>query len=150
MAVKGSGTKPMGPPMQDQTTGYDARSGAAKKPQKTFPLTHGMKDMTKMSGIAPSNPGTGPDASSPNPLDPEPPIKRMVRQPATLEAKWGMKTGDGKGLDNSGPAVMSEAVLSGSSKLRERPPIKGSIPKAPSMKTDSGKAPKPWPARDPN
>ena len=69
--------------MSDQTS-YDARSGAGKRPQTSFPDKWGMKDMTEFSGAGPSDPGTGPDASSPNPLDPEPRVKELHKQPSVL------------------------------------------------------------------
>jgi hypothetical protein len=98
--------------MTDQTSSNIARDGAAKKPQTSFPVKDGMKDMTTMSGIAPSNPGTGPDASSPNPLDPEPRAKLLKKQGSELQAAWDQKDGDGDGLDNAiGGQVMDEAQL---------------------------------------
>lgn len=133
---------PVHPGMADQTK-FDARAGAAKRPQGSFATKWGMTDQTKMSGLVggASNLGTGPDASSPNPLDPEPRVKNLKRQPQALEAKWGMKDANGKGVDNSmAGKVLGEAILSGSSKL----------PDSVAGKTDSGAAPKPWPASDPN
>jgi hypothetical protein len=79
------------PGMVDQTK-YDARSGGvAKHPQTTFAIHPGMTNQTTMSGLGPGIGGTGPDASSPNPLDPEPRVKNLRRQPVTLAPKWGMK-----------------------------------------------------------
>lgn len=93
----------------------DPRSGAAKKTQNSFEDKWGMKDMTTMSGIAPGSPGSGPDASSPNPLDPEPRGKVLQDQPV---AKWDQVNGDGQGLDqNIGGKVIGEAILSGAGKL---------------------------------
>lgn len=165
MAVSGSGTKPMGstidPAMQDQTS-YDARKGAPKRVQAATPITWGMKDMNAQSGVTSGVGGgkTGPDASSPNPLDPEPREKNLVRQPSVLATSWGMKGAsislgegnshvDGKDLHGmpqgtslaSSPTsgkVLNNAVLSGSSKL----------PDTVALKTDSGAAPKAFPAAD--
>ena len=96
--------------MSDQTS-FDARAGAAKRPQTSFPVKDGMKDMTTMSGIGPGS--TGPDASSPNPLDPVPLVKSVPRVTST---PWdSQKTGDGDSYDPSvGSAVLNEAVVSGS------------------------------------
>ena len=119
--------------MSDQTS-YDARSGAGKRPQTSFPDKWGMKDMTTMSGLVggASNLGTGPDASSPNPLEGEAKVKNLKRQPQTLKASWGMTDADGKGVDNSMVGkVFGEAIMSGSTKL----------PTA--VKTDSGRPPNP-------
>lgn len=97
--------------MSDQTSTNIARDGAAKKPQTSFPVKDGMKDMTAYSA-GPANPGTGPDASSPNPLDAEPRQKTLKKQGASLEAAWDQKDGDGDGLDMSlGEAVLDEAEL---------------------------------------
>ena len=98
--------------MTDQTSSNIARDGAAKSPQTSFPVKDGMKDMTAFSGAGPSNPGTGPDASSPNPLDPEPRAKTLHSQGSQLEAAWNQKDGDGDGLDlGLGEKVMDEAQL---------------------------------------
>lgn len=105
--------------MTDQTT-YDARSGAAKTPQKSFPTKWGMKDQTAMSGLVggASDLGTGPDASSPNPLEGEAKVKNLKRQPQTLKTSWGMTDADGRGVDNSMIGkVLGEAIVSGSTKL---------------------------------
>ena len=141
MAVKGSGLG-AGPDTGEFTdqTKYDARSGAAKHAQTSFPTKWGMKDQTVESGntagLSPANPGTGPDASSPNPLDAEPRVKNLRRQAAVLRTPWGMKDANGNGVTHSGNpgagAVLSEAILSGSSKL----------PGSPSLVKDSGASPK--------
>jgi hypothetical protein len=90
-----------------------ARDGAAKNPQTSFPVKETMKDMTTLSGVGPSNPGSGPDASSPNPLDAEPRAKLLRSQGSTLAPAWDMKDGDGDGLDTDiGGAVISEGELS--------------------------------------
>jgi hypothetical protein len=96
--------------MADQTS-FDARAGAAKRPQTSFLVKDGMKDMTTMSGIGPGS--TGPDASSANPLDPEPLGKSVPRVTST---PWdSQKTGDGDSYDPSiGTAALNEAVISGS------------------------------------
>ena len=112
----GLGKGPDGPRV-DQTPGNMARDGGvAKHPQTSFKDTWGMKDMTSMSGISPAVPGTGPDASSPNPLDPEPQSKLLRRQPTDLKANPGTPVdGDGDGLDYGlGGKVLGEAILSGS------------------------------------
>jgi hypothetical protein len=115
----GLGKGPDGPRV-DQTTGNMARDGgAAKHPQTTFKDTWGMKDQTALSGVGPGNPGSGPDASSPNPLDPEPQAKLLRRQPQVLKANPGTPIdGDGDGLDQDiGGKVIGEAILSGSTTL---------------------------------
>jgi hypothetical protein len=139
MAVSGSGTKPMGatidPAMQDHVTSspINPRSGAAKKAQTDFPTKWGHRDMNVESGntagLAPGgkigpNDATGalagaPDASSPNPLDPEPRGKTLRRQPgAEIKTPWGMTDANGKGVDpNAAGKVLGEAILSGSTKL---------------------------------
>jgi hypothetical protein len=90
-----------------------ARDGAAKNPQTSFPVKETMKDMTTLSGVAPANPGTGPDASSPNPLDAEPREKLLKKQGSVLAPAWDMKDGMGEGLDDTiGGAVMDEGELS--------------------------------------
>ena len=117
MAVKGSGVvaKTIDPPMQDRISSspIDPRSGAAKHPQTTFPIKGGMKDMveaSKLTGISPAHPGIGPDASSPNPLDPEPRDKDLRRQPKVLASSWGMKDANGNGVNNDlGAKVLDEA-----------------------------------------
>lgn len=116
MAVQDAGLgKGPDPAMQDQTR-YNARNGAAKRTQKDFPVHPGMADSTRaMSGVSPSDPGNGPDAVSPNPLDP---TVRGKPKAAPLVASWNQKDGHGKGLDNSiGGKVIGEAILSGSAKL---------------------------------
>src|ERR1035437_909045 len=122
MAVQNSGLGAgPDPKMQDRITNspIDPRSGAAKHPQTSFADAYGMKDMTSLSGISPANPGNGPDASSPNPLDPMPRTKLLTRQPDTLKANPGTPVdGDGDGLDNEiGGQVIDEAILSGSTAL---------------------------------
>lgn len=146
MAVKGSGlgAGPDTGEFKDQTS-YDARRGAAKKPQTSFPVKEGMKDQNAPSGvtnaIGPIHPGVGPDASSADVMDPESPAQRgkvLRRQPSVLTAKYGMKNGDGKGLDpNLAGKVIGEAILSGST----------SLPSA--VKANSGPGPA-YTGKDPN
>jgi hypothetical protein len=103
------------PGMSDQTSSNVARDGAAKRPQTKFADTHGMTDQTeasKLSGISPDSPGFGsaPDASSPNPLDPSPKLKKFDN----VKVAWDQKDGNGNGLDNEvGGKVLSEAALLG-------------------------------------
>lgn len=146
MAVKGSGTVARkdnpDPPMVDQTSQAGrnlARDGAPKKPLTDFDTKWGMKDQNKPSGvtsaIAPIHPGVGPDASAADVMDPETPAQRgkvLRRQPGGVGAKtsngdwvpgklnaaWGMKGGNGQGVDNDmSGRVLGEAILSGSTKL---------------------------------
>jgi hypothetical protein len=98
--------------MASQTSSDLPRNGAAKRPQTTFAIKDGMKDQTSMSGVSPGANGSGPDASSPNPLDPEPRDKLLKKQGGSLAAAWGMTDGDGDGVDNAiGGRVLDEAVL---------------------------------------
>lgn len=117
MAQQGSGlgAGPDEGAFKDQTS-YNARSGAAKRTQTAFDASWGMKDMTKASaGVSPGEPGSGPDASSPNPLDPS---VRGKKVDTTFKASWGAVDGHGKGVDNNiGGKVIGEAILSGSAKL---------------------------------
>src|SRR5674476_534423 len=119
----------------DQTH-YDARGGGVPKhPQTSFAVRDGMKDQNAPSGvtsaISPIHPGVGPDASMADVLDPYTPAERgrvLRRQPGakegnpggpgTLKSKWGMKGGDGQGVDPAiGGKVLGEAILSGATKL---------------------------------
>lgn len=117
MAVKGSGVvaKTIDPPMQDRVTHspVDPRSGKGKRTQTKFPVKEGMTNMVagSVSSFAgPKNPGVGPDASSGNPLSPEPKDKDLRRQPKVLQAKWGMKDANGQGVDGTiGQAILDEA-----------------------------------------
>lgn len=116
MAVQGSGLGkgPDGSVMKDQTS-FNARSGAAKHPQTSFPTKWGMKDQTGMNGAGPGNPGKGPDASSGNPSDPESAGERGKKVDSNFKASWGMRDADGKGVDQAlGGRVMAEAVIGGS------------------------------------
>lgn len=117
MANQGSGLgKGLGGIMKDPTS-FNARDGAAKKPQTSFDVHPGMTDnQRKQAGISPDNPGTGPDASSPNPLANAPQSGGEDGTP--LKASWDMKDANGKGVDNAiGGKVLGEAILSGASKL---------------------------------
>lgn len=116
MAQQGSGLG-KGPDegaFSDQTT-YNARNGAEKRTQKSFEIHPGMTDNQRaMVGLSPADPGTGPDASSPNPLANSP------RSSGPVPASWDMKDANGKGPDHSiGGKVLGEAILSGSAKLPE-------------------------------
>lgn len=124
MAQQGSGLGkgPDGDAFTDQTS-FNARAGAAKQTQKSFETKWGMKDPDgndeTNEAVGPVNPGSGPDASSGNPLDPQSVADRGKRRaPADMKTPWGMTGADGKGLDNSiGGRVIGEAILSGSAKL---------------------------------
>lgn len=115
MAVQGAGLgKGPDPAMQDQTR-YNARDGAAKHVQTSFATHPGMSDQSRAMGVSPANPGSGPDASGPNPLDPS---TRGRAETGPLKASWDMKDGHGKGVDNSiGGKVIGEAIVSGSARL---------------------------------
>lgn len=125
MAVQGNGLG-KGPDegaMKEQTK-YDARSGAAKATQKSYPTKWGMKDQQHLADAGPKNPGTGPLAGGASSiLDPESPAERgkvLRRQPAPGEMKtpWGQVDANGKGLDQSlSGKVLGEAILSGAAKL---------------------------------
>lgn len=136
MAQQGSGVSDEGldtDDMQDQTS-FNARHGAPKTPQTSFEAKWGMRDGDgdamrsddaadqKLTGL-PSAPGTGPDASSPDPSDPESAAERgkVLRkqpQPGQMKSAWGMVDANGKGVDNSiGGRVLGEAILSGAAKL---------------------------------
>ena len=154
MAVKGSGLGAGPDPKMVDQTSYDARKGAPKKPLTDFATKWGMKDQNAPSGvtsaIAPIHPGVGPDASAADVMDPETPAQRgktLRRQPGgagaltsngsfvpgKLNSAWGMKGGNGQGVDNDmSGKVLGEAILSGSTKL----------PASTSTQTDSGAAPK--------
>lgn len=98
---------------EDDQVNYNARSGAAKHVQTNFPIHPGMTDQQRaMAGTSPANPGTGPDASSPNPMG------NPIAERKPLAASWGMKDANGKGVDsNLGGRVLGEAILSGSAHL---------------------------------
>lgn len=141
MAVKGSGLGAGPDPAMVDQTKYDARSGAPKHAQTSFPVKDGMKDQNAPSGVtssvSPIHPGVGPDASAADVMDPESPAQRgkVLRKqpgalipgpggsgatfaPGTLKSSWGMKGGMGQDVDNDiGGKVLGEAILSGSTKL---------------------------------
>ena len=98
---------PVKPGMEDRINTNIARDGAPKRPQTSFPITHSMRDRVKeMSGVSPANPGMGPDASSGNPLDPEPKTKKYADAPI----KWGMRDANGQSVNgNLGHEVLAEA-----------------------------------------
>lgn len=95
------------PGMSDQTSSNIARDGAAKKPQTSFPTTHGMKDQTAaLSGVSPANPGVGPDAAPANPLSPE----AKQKHSGPIGVKWGMEKSPTTHSPELGSAVLKEAV----------------------------------------
>jgi hypothetical protein len=112
MAVQGSGTvkQTIDPPMQDRTNSNCARDGAAKKPQTNFPVHPGMKSRIAYRGAGPENPGTGPDAGSPNVMDPSPKLKKF----GPVGTKWGMTDPNGQSVNNElGQKVLAEGKLTG-------------------------------------
>lgn len=135
MAQQGSGLGkgPDGDSMQDQTS-YNARSGAAKHVQTNFPVHPGMTDQQRaMAGISPADAGSGPDASSPNPMDSQSVSQRgksLRKQPSPLQSSWGMKDANGKGVDeNLGGRVLGEAILSGSAHIPSSPAFTNTSPR---------------------
>lgn len=121
MATQKSGVvrETIDPPMEDRIRSNMARDGARKKTQTKYPVKEGMKDQTKLSGIGPRDPGNGPDASSPNPLDPEPSNKLLRRQPQVLKSSWGMKDADGQGVDND----LAQKVLGDAARMGKAPHV---------------------------
>lgn len=97
--------------MTDQTSSNVARSGAAKRPQTSFPIKSGMKDQTAaLSGVSPANPGVGPDAAPANPLAK---VARGKACQTEFSAKWGATDADGRGVDSGlGKKVLAEAASS--------------------------------------
>jgi hypothetical protein len=149
MAVKGSGTSPRkdnpDPAMIDQTH-FDARGGAPKRTQTSFPIKETMKDQTQMSRVGPGLAGAGaepnpayhfgPDASSANPSDPS--TKNPPRIQNSFDSCWGMKGGMGQDVEKDlGGKVLGEAILSGSTKL-------------PAAVAEAGGAGPAYTGRDPN
>jgi hypothetical protein len=107
MAFQSKGSVAVKETMKDLTDSDVARNGAAKRPQKSFPVKDGMKNSQSFDAGAPGT--TGPDAGSPNPLDPTKVGKKVQ---TTFPAKWGMKDGHGNPLDSDqGKAVLAEASL---------------------------------------
>jgi hypothetical protein len=94
--------------MRDRISTNVARDGAAKRPQTSFAVKGGMKDQNSFAGAGPANPGSGPDAGSPNVLDPTKVGKKVQ---TTFPAKWGMTDGHGEANCYGGKAVLSEASL---------------------------------------
>lgn len=158
MAIKVSGNVAAKPGMNDPTS-YDARSGAAKKPLTKFDTKWGMRSRSQevgvAAGIAPGSFADAPDADPANlartdVMSPEPKKKNLIKQTQILKTRWDMKGAapnmspsqtNGNTLDgNIGGKVLGEAILSGSTRL----------PGSASTKTDSGAAPKSYPASDPN
>jgi len=93
------------PGMQDQTDSNIARSGAAKKPQTSFPTTHSMRSrIGEVAGV--KGDGSGPDASSPNPLDP---TSKGKSTPA-IGVKWGMEKSPTTHSPQLDSAVLKEAA----------------------------------------
>jgi len=138
MAVKGSGLGAGPDPKMVDQTSFDARKGAPKHAQTSFPVKEGMKDQNAPSGvtsaITPIHPGVGPDASAADVMDPETPAQRgkvLRRQPQVLQGSWGNKGDPLRGSldsDLSGK-VLGEAILSGSTKLPAAvAPAKGPAP----------------------
>lgn len=116
MAVQNAGLgKGPDPAMQDQTS-FNARNGAAKKPQTDFPIHPGMTDQQRaMVGVSPPNPGSGPDAVSTNP---QAGVPIRGEDGDVLKASWDMKDANGKGVDSGlGGRVIGEAILAGSASL---------------------------------
>lgn len=108
MAFNG-GKAPVKAGMQDRIDSNIARDGAAKRPQTKFPVKYDMKNSQDFAA-AKSISGSGPDASSPNPLAKESISKGFKDAPAA----WGMTDADDRGVDHdSGRAVLSEAALTG-------------------------------------
>lgn len=110
MAHQASGNVSAHAGMSDPTKSNLARDGAAKRPQTNFPVHIGMTDQTKvLSGVSPANPGVGPDASSGNPLDPSPKLKKFGQVPV----KWGMRDANGQSINGNASAILSEASVLG-------------------------------------
>lgn len=108
MAFKG-GKAPVKAGMQDRIDSNIARDGAAKRPQTKFPVKEGMKN-SQAYDAGKSISGSGPDASSPNPLAKESISKGFKDAPAA----WGMTDSNDRGIDHDqGRAVLSEAALTG-------------------------------------
>ncbi len=98
--------------MKDRIDSNIARDGAAKRTQTSFPVKSGMRSrITELSGVSPANPGTGPDASSGNPMDPSPKDKKFSPAPT----KPGMRSRTtGGGVDHAlGSAVLKDATSLG-------------------------------------
>lgn len=107
MAVKKGASVPVKAGMKDQQSSNIARDGAAKRPQTSFATHSAMQDRVgSVKGIG--GKGTGPDASSPNPMDPT--VKGKTFPPAG--EKWGMKDANGKGVDHAlGGRILNEGAM---------------------------------------
>jgi hypothetical protein len=108
-ASEGTPMTAIHPGMVDQTNTNVARDGAAKKVQTKFAVKDGMKDMTEGSKLSasPAHPEWGPDASSPDVLDPSKGIKKF----ADCKASWGMMDANKQSVNGDlGRAVLSEAA----------------------------------------
>lgn len=134
MAVQGSGlgAGPDKGAFKDQQS-YDARSGAAKKTQTSFPTHKAMADQQNYRNVGPSNPGQGPDAGGPEPMDggiPGPNRGKTLRRTPTAgleRTPWGQRGAapdmspsysSGKQLDSSlAGRVLGEAILSGAKSI---------------------------------
>lgn len=126
MAVQGSGLGAGPDPAMVDLTHYDARKGAPKNTQKSFPVKDSMKDQNAPSGvtsaISPIHPGVGPDASAADVMDPESGAERgksLKRQSGVLQSAWGIAGDPQRGSLNPNLAgkVLGQAILSGSTKL---------------------------------
>jgi hypothetical protein len=107
MAVKKGTSVSNKPGMKEQTSSNIARDGAAKRPQTSFADHSAMRSrIGNVPGVG--GKGSGPDASSPNPIDPT--VKGKTFPPAG--EKWGMKDANGKGVDHElGKRVLNEGVM---------------------------------------
>lgn len=113
MAVQGSGVvgSTIDPAMQSRIS-FDARSGAAKRTQTNFPTHPGMENQTSMSGVGPDNPGSGPDGSAANPMQSEPRVRPLRKQPDVPTASWNMTDANGNGVDPTmAGRVLGDAIL---------------------------------------
>jgi len=115
------------------TSPIDPRSGAAKKLQGSVAVHPAMKNSQSFAA-SPGASGSGPDASSPDVLDPSP-RNRLKNQPQILRTPWGAMDNLGPNrskLDASAGKVIGQAVLSGSTKLpATATPAAGAGPKDP-------------------
>ncbi len=91
-----------------------AREGAPKNAQTSFPVHDMMKDAIDYAPAAPTNAGSGPDASAASPLDIEPRGKLLKKQPGVVAPAWDMRDGDGDSVDPEiGGDVLAEGKLTG-------------------------------------
>lgn len=109
MAFKG-GAAPVKPGMQDRIDSNIARDGAAKKVQAKSPLHSAMKEQQDYRDATHGVSGSGPDASSPNPLAKEAISKGFKDAPTA----WNMRDANGQSVNHElGHAVLKEAALTG-------------------------------------